>query len=74
MKSAIIYYQYNVLINIILKSKGKQMIIKKENAINKQFLGVDFVVLAICKKSMVTKRLYKITDNVPKHSHPNEQN
>jgi quercetin dioxygenase-like cupin family protein len=23
---------------------------------------------------MVTKMLYKTTDNVPKHSHPNEQN
>jgi quercetin dioxygenase-like cupin family protein len=50
------------------------MIIKKENATNKQFLGVDFVVLAIGEKSMVTKMLYKITDNVPTHSHPNEQN
>lgn len=50
------------------------MIIKKEQAINKQFLGVDFVVLAIGEKSMVTKMLYKTTDNVPKHSHPNEQN
>lgn len=50
------------------------MIIKKEQAINKQLLGVDFVVLAIGEKSMVTKMLYKTTDNVPKHSHPNEQN
>ncbi|MBU3015594.1 cupin domain-containing protein [Poseidonibacter lekithochrous] len=50
------------------------MIVKKENATNKQFLGVDFVVLAIGEKSMVTKMLYKITDNVPTHSHPNEQN
>ncbi len=50
------------------------MIIKKENATNKQFLGVNFVVLAIGEKSMVTKMLYKKTDNVPTHSHPNEQN
>ncbi|MCG3671925.1 cupin domain-containing protein [Aliarcobacter butzleri] len=50
------------------------MIVKKENATNRQFLGVDFVVLAIGEKSMVTKMLYKITDNVPTHSHPNEQN
>lgn len=50
------------------------MIIKKENATNKQFLGVDFVVLAIGEKSMVTKMLYKTTDNAPTHSHQNEQN
>jgi len=50
------------------------MIIKKQDATNKQFLGVDFVVLAIGEKSMVTKMLYKTTDNVPTHSHPNEQN
>lgn len=50
------------------------MIVKKENATNRQFLGVDFEVLAIGEKSMVTKMLYKITDNVPTHSHPNEQN
>lgn len=38
------------------------MIIKKENATNKQFLGVDFVVLAIGEKSMITKMLYKTDD------------
>jgi len=50
------------------------MIVKKENVKNKQFLGVDFEVLAIGEKSMVTKMLYKASDNVPVHSHPNEQN
>lgn len=49
------------------------MIIKKENATRKSFLGVDFVVLSVGKESMVTKMLYKTTDNVPMHSHPNEQ-
>ncbi|KIA87771.1 cupin domain-containing protein [Flavobacterium sp. AED] len=48
-------------------------IVKKENAISKQFLGVDFVVLSIGKDSMVTKMLYKSTDFVPFHQHPNEQ-
>lgn len=48
-------------------------IVKKENAISKQFLGVDFVVLSIGENSMVTKMLYKITDFVPFHQHPNEQ-
>lgn len=48
-------------------------VVKKENAISKQFLGVDFVVLSIGKNSMVTKMLYKTTDFVPFHQHPNEQ-
>ena len=39
-------------------------IVKKENAVSRQFLGVDFVVLSIGKDSMVTKLLYKATDNV----------
>lgn len=48
-------------------------VVKKENAVSRQFLGVDFVVLSIGKDSMVTKMLYKSTDFVPFHKHPNEQ-
>ena len=48
-------------------------VVKKENATPKQFLGVDFVVLSIGKDTMVTKMLYKPTDFVPFHKHPNEQ-
>lgn len=48
-------------------------IVKKENAVYKQFFGVDFEVLAIGQDSMVTKMLYKTTDHVPFHKHPNEQ-
>lgn len=48
-------------------------VVKKENAISKQFLDVDFVVLSIGETSMVTKMLYKTTDFVPFHQHPNEQ-
>jgi len=48
-------------------------IVKKENATPKQFLGVDFVVLSIGNDSMVTKMLYKETDFVLFHKHPNEQ-
>lgn len=48
-------------------------VVKKENAVSRQFLGVDFVVLSIGKDSMVTKMLYKATDFVPFHKHPNEQ-
>jgi len=49
-------------------------VVKKENAASRQFLGVDFEVLAIGKESMVTKMLYKESDSVPFHKHPNEQN
>lgn len=48
-------------------------VVKKENAVSRQFLGVDFVVLSIGKDTMVTKMLYKSTDFVPFHKHPNEQ-
>lgn len=48
-------------------------VVKKEEAVSRQFLGVDFVVLSIGNDSMVTKMLYKITDSVPFHKHPNEQ-
>lgn len=48
-------------------------VVKKEKAISRQFLGVDFVVLSIGKESMVTKMLYKQSDSVPFHKHPNEQ-
>jgi quercetin dioxygenase-like cupin family protein len=48
-------------------------VVKKGQAIAKQFLGVDFVVLAIGKDTMVAKMLYKKTDFVPFHKHPNEQ-
>jgi len=48
-------------------------VVKKENGVPRQFLGVDFVVLSIGNDSMVAKMLYKITDNVPFHKHPNEQ-
>ncbi len=49
------------------------MITKKENAIKRQFKGVDFDVLAVGQKSMVTKMNFKVGDLVPFHSHPNEQ-
>jgi len=48
-------------------------VVKKESAVSRQFLGVDFVVLSIGKDTMVTKMLYKSTDFVPFHTHPNEQ-
>jgi len=57
--------------NMIHQTK---LVVKKENAVRKQFLGVDFEVLAVGKESMVTKMLYKESDSVPFHKHPNEQN
>jgi quercetin dioxygenase-like cupin family protein len=51
-----------------------KLVVKKENAVKKQFFGVDFEVLAVGKASMVTKMHYKESDSVPFHKHPNEQN
>lgn len=49
------------------------MITKSTDARNRQFKGVSFDVLAIGEKAMVTKMKYKAGNNVPFHSHPNEQ-
>jgi quercetin dioxygenase-like cupin family protein len=49
------------------------MITKKENAKKRHFKGVDFDVLAVGQKTMVTKMNFRVGDNVPFHSHPNEQ-
>ncbi len=49
------------------------MIIKNENAKKRHFKGVSFDVLAVGQKSMVTRMNYKVGNNVPLHSHPNEQ-
>jgi len=48
-------------------------VVRRQESINKQYLGVDFLVLAVGKDTMVTKMLYKKTDFVPFHKHPNEQ-
>lgn len=49
------------------------MIVKRENAQKREFKNVSFDVLSIGKKTMVTKMNYKQGDEVPFHSHPNEQ-
>ncbi len=49
------------------------MIVTAHEGQRNSVYGVDFVVLAHGPKSMVTKMLYKPEDNVPFHSHPNEQ-
>jgi quercetin dioxygenase-like cupin family protein len=49
------------------------MITKKENAQSSHFKGVSFNVLAIGNKSMVTRMNYETGNNVPFHTHPNEQ-
>ena len=51
----------------------RRMILKSDKAKKRTFKGVNFDVLAMGQKSMVTKMNYKVGDNVPKHSHPNEQ-
>jgi len=49
------------------------MIVKSEDAKKREFKGVEFEVLSTGEKSMMTKMKYKKGDNVPFHSHPNEQ-
>nr|NQU93112.1 cupin domain-containing protein [Bacteroidota bacterium] len=49
------------------------MIVTAQESKRKRFYEVDFDVLSHGPKSMVTKMLYKPGDNVPFHSHPNEQ-
>jgi quercetin dioxygenase-like cupin family protein len=49
------------------------MIVKAVDGNRRTFLGVNFVVLARGKDSMITKMLYKTEDRVPFHKHPNEQ-
>jgi quercetin dioxygenase-like cupin family protein len=49
------------------------MITKKENAVKRQFKGVNFDVLAVGDKTMVTKMNFEEGNKVPFHWHPNEQ-
>ena len=49
------------------------MIVKSADAQLREFYGVQFQVLAIGQNSMVCKMLYRKTDSVPAHAHPNEQ-
>jgi quercetin dioxygenase-like cupin family protein len=49
------------------------MIRKSHEYTKRNFLGVDFIVLSHGPQSMVTKMLYKQTDQPPFHKHPNEQ-
>ncbi len=49
------------------------MILRSENKKQREFKGTSFNVLASGDKSMVTKMNYRIGDNVPLHSHLNEQ-
>ncbi len=49
------------------------MIVKSKDTRQREFKGVKFEILSTGDKSMVTKMNYKVGDNVPIHSHPNEQ-
>ena len=49
------------------------MIVTSNEAQARSFLGVDFVLLSHGPESMVTKMLYKMSDNPPSHRHANEQ-
>jgi len=49
------------------------MICKNEDGKNRVFKGVSFDLLAVGKKSMLSRMNYKKGDKVPFHSHLNEQ-
>lgn len=49
------------------------MIVKEQDARKREFKGVSFDVLAVGEKSMITRMRYRVGDQVPFHSHPNEQ-
>lgn len=49
------------------------MIVRSHEAKSRTYSGVEFDVLATGSESMVTKMRYKEGNQVPFHSHPNEQ-
>jgi len=49
------------------------MIVKSNEAQQRSFLGVNFVLLSHGPESMVAKMIYMKEDNPPLHDHPNEQ-
>ena len=49
------------------------MIVTPQDAQQRSFAGVDFLMLSHGKGSMVTKMLYKKENKVPLHKHPSEQ-
>jgi unsaturated pyranuronate lyase len=49
------------------------MVVKSHQVKHRIFNGVEFEVLAVGEKSMITKMKYKLNDEVPLHAHPNEQ-
>lgn len=50
------------------------MILKSHQAREKkEFLGVQFDLLAVGKQSMITKMRYTTDNHVPFHQHPHEQ-
>lgn len=49
------------------------MIVKRQDARKREFKGISLDVLAIGKKSMITKFHFKVGDKLPLHSHPHEQ-
>lgn len=49
------------------------MIVKSIESKKREFKGVNFELLSMGKKSMITKMNYKAGNKVPSHNHPNEQ-
>ena len=65
--------QESILKNSANTRKGDCMIVKSNEAQQRSFLGVNFVLLSHGPESMVAKMIYMKEDNPPLHDHPNEQ-
>jgi quercetin dioxygenase-like cupin family protein len=50
-----------------------QMVTKAADAQPREYSGVNFELLAVGEKTMVTKMLYEEGNEVQSHAHPNEQ-
>lgn len=52
---------------------NNRTVVKKENAKQRNFKGVDLDSLAVGEKSMVTKMNYIVGNYATEHTHPQEQ-
>lgn len=52
---------------------SNRTVVKKENAKQRNFKGVDLDSLAVGEKSMVTKMNYIVGNYAAEHTHPQEQ-
>ncbi|MDO4168659.1 MAG: cupin domain-containing protein [Lachnospiraceae bacterium] len=52
---------------------NERTVVKKEEALKREFKGVNLDTLAVGEKSMVTKMNYVVGNYATEHTHPHEQ-